>query len=116
MDQHQINVIGFQLLQGFVNGCLRFFVAGVGHPDLCSEEQFLSGDITFLDGVAYCLLVSIGLGCINGAVTYRNGILYTALTFFISNLGKLRTPASGILTPLFNVTYSIIYDFLSVDS
>ena len=70
MDQHQVKVVGFQLVQGFVDGCLCLFITGVGHPDLAGEEQFLSGYATFLDSIAYRFLVSVGLSGINRAIPH----------------------------------------------
>ena len=113
MDQHQVKVVGFQLVQGFVDGCLCLFITGVGHPDLAGEEQFLSGYATFLDSIAYRFLVSVGLSGINRATEIASSTQRSHSSF---ETWKTPYPSFGILTLLFNNTYSIIDNFLSVVS
>lgn len=83
MNQHQVQIVRFHPLQGLVDRGFRFFITGVGHPDFTGEEQFLAGHTGFLNGTAHCLLISIGLCRIDGAVPHRKGIQYTALALFI---------------------------------
>ena len=67
--------------RGFNRGfCL--FIARIAYPHFGHDKEFFAGDPTFLNSVAYTLLIAIDLGSINHSVTYRNSIVYAMLAFF----------------------------------
>ena len=85
MDQHQVKVVGFQLVQGFVDGCLCLFITGVGHPDLAGEEQFLSGYATGSHTISHTTLVAVGLCGIDMTVAQCHCCLYCLCRLVIGN-------------------------------
>ena len=86
MDQHEIDVVGFQLLQRLIDGRFGFFAAGVGHPHFGCDEQFRSRHTALLQRTANRLLVPIGLGGINGPISHGNGVQHASLTFLTAHL------------------------------
>lgn len=103
VNKVQIQIIQAQVVQRTLNRCLRPLIAGVLHPKLCGDEQFLTGNAAFLQSSAYRLFVHIG-GGINQTITGTDSIQHRLLTLGrVGNLKDTEAPSRGIFTPLFKV-------------
>ena len=79
VDQQQVQVIGLQLAQGFLNGSLGLFVTGVGDPHLRGQEELLAGQAARGQRFAHAFLVAVGLGRVDAAVAHVDGVQHAAL-------------------------------------
>ena len=74
VDQVQVDVVQSQLLHRRLNGPFGALVAGVLHPQLRGDEQFLTGYAAFGDGTAHGLLVHVGCSGVDEAVSRGDGV------------------------------------------
>ena len=88
VNKVQIQIIQAQVVQRTLNRCLRPLIAGVLHPQLCGDEQFLTGNVAFLQSSAYRLFVHIGGGGINQTITGTDSIQHRLLT--LGRVGNLK--------------------------
>ena len=79
MDQHQVDVVGPEFLQGCVNGGSGLFIPAAADPDLVRQEQLFPGDAALGDRLSHTLLVEIALGRVDAPVAHRQGLQHTAL-------------------------------------
>ena len=79
MDQIQIDIVQSQLLHRGLNGLLSALIAGVLHPQLGGDEQFLPGHAALGDGTAHGLLVHIGRRRVDQAVAGGDGVQHRLL-------------------------------------
>ena len=68
MDQRQINIIGTQFLQAFFQTGDQFVFTEIFDPDLGGDEQLVTCNTTFSDGLTDSRFVVIDLCGINGAI------------------------------------------------
>ena len=80
MDEQQVDIIGLQPAQAFVNTLGGFFFAGIRNPHFCHEEQVLALQSTLAPGIAHALFVLISLGCVYQAITHTQRIAYATFT------------------------------------
>ena len=82
MDKQQVDVIGAQLTERFVDavGCL--FLSGIGNPDFGREKKFITGHAAFCDGITHTLFVIISLRRVYQPITRVDGIEYATLALF----------------------------------
>ena len=59
MQQHEVEIVSAELLQGHVDGLQRILIAVVADPDLGGEEQFLAIDAGILDALTDFGLIEI---------------------------------------------------------
>ena len=83
VNQQQVDVIGLQVLQGLVNGGLGLLVALVGNPHLGGEEQLVPGHAALDNSAAHRVLVAVGLGRVDGAVSHADGVQHAAFALLV---------------------------------
>ena len=86
VDEQQVDVVGLQLAEGFVDRSLCLLIPGVGYPHLCHKKQFLARDATLLHRTAHALLVVVSLRRVYHPVAHAQGIRHAAFTLFRSYL------------------------------
>ena len=86
MDQQQINIIGLQLTQRFIDRCSSTFFPGIGDPYFGRDEQLFTRHAAFTDGITYLFFVEISLCCIDRTITDSNSIRDTTFALFGSYL------------------------------
>ncbi len=59
VQQHEVEIVSAELLQGHVDGLQRILIAVVADPDLGGEEQFLAIDAGILDALTDFGLIEI---------------------------------------------------------
>ena len=74
VDEQQVNVVGLEFPQGFLNGGPGLFLPGVGDPDLGGKEDVFPGQAGAFDGPAHALLVVVGLGGVDGPIAHLKGL------------------------------------------
>ena len=79
VNEQQVDVVGLQFAQRFVNACLCPLVSGIGNPHLRHDEQFFAGYAAITDSVAYVLLVAVSLCRVNHPVAHADGIPHAPL-------------------------------------
>ena len=82
VDEKQVDVIGPQPSERFVNAARRFFVAGVGNPDFRGDEKLFAGNAAFADGVPDAFFVVVRLRRVDGAVARLQRFRYEAFALF----------------------------------
>ena len=92
VNKIQIQVIQTQVVQGTLDCRLRSFVAGILHPQLCGDKQFFTGNAAFLQSGTYRLLVHIGGGGVDQAITETDSVQNRLLTLCrVGNLKDTKT-------------------------
>lgn len=79
VDEQQVNVVGLEFPQGFLNGGPGLFLPGVGDPDLGGKEDVFPGQAGAFDGPAHALLVVVGLGGVDGPIAHLKGLPHGGL-------------------------------------
>jgi hypothetical protein len=73
-----------------------FFIAGILHPQLRRNEQFVAGNAAFPDGLADSFFVAIGSGRINQTIAGLQRSQHAVFTNLgVRNLETRRTPAGA---------------------
>ena len=86
MNEEQVNILGVQLLEGFLNRLLGVLIAAVADPDLCGQEDIVPLHTAVLDAPAHGFLVAVSLSGVDRAVAHLDGIPDTAVTLRIGDL------------------------------
>jgi hypothetical protein len=74
VDEIKVEVIQPQLVHGALEGSFGTFIAGVLHPKLGCNKQLFAINSALLDGLSHGLLVPVGGGGIEQAVSGLDGI------------------------------------------
>ena len=79
VEQHEVDVVGAQAAQAFVDGRRRTLVVHIGNPDLARDEHVLARNAAFAHGGADAFLVAVRLRRVDEAVAhfqrFRNAAL-----------------------------------------
>ena len=74
VDEQQVDVVGLQLAEAFIDGGGSLPFAVVADPDFSHQENLLAGYAGLRNGIAYAFLVEVGLGRVDEAVTDRQRV------------------------------------------
>ena len=74
VDEQQVDVVGLQFAEGFVDGSLCLLIPGVGYPHLCHKKQFLARNAALLHRTAHAFLVVVSLRRVYHTVAHAQGI------------------------------------------
>ena len=82
VDKQQVDVVGAQLAERFIDATGGFFLSGIGNPYFRREEQFAARHTAFGDRCAHALFIVIRLRRVNQPITCADGIKYATLALF----------------------------------
>ena len=79
MNEQEVNVVGAQLAQAFVNGGRGTLLTIVTHPHLGDNKQLVASNARLGNRIAHSLLVVVCLCRVDETITHRKGVTHTAL-------------------------------------
>ena len=86
MQEHQVEIVGFQLFEGSVDRFLALLIAVMLHPDLSCEKNLLTGNTRFCDSCTNFFLVEIALCRVDQTIAHRKCIGHTPLALVLCHL------------------------------